>query len=49
MLEDETATTMKKFKLYYHTYNPAERKFIVGLATSKDGVRWKKVYDDILS
>ena len=28
--------------MYYHTYNPVERKFIIGLAISPDGVRWKK-------
>lgn len=31
------------FKIYYHTLNPAKGGFLVGMATSPDGLRWEKV------
>lgn len=32
-----------EYWMYYHTYNPISKKFIVGLATAKDGLlKWVK-------
>jgi len=31
------------YKMYYHTLNPANFAFSVGMAISEDGFRWKKV------
>ena len=28
--------------MYYHSYLPAERRWAVGLATSRDGFKWQK-------
>lgn len=29
-------------KMYYSAYDPSRRKWLVGLATSKDGFVWRK-------
>ena len=43
VMEDENSPASKRFKMYYHTYNPVTKKFVIGLALSKDGIRWGKV------
>ena len=33
-----------EYRMYYHTYNPKIKKFVVGLAIAKDGLlKWSKV------
>lgn len=33
----------RQFFLYYHTYNSKISKYMVGLATASDGIKWKKI------
>ena len=32
----------KDMRMYYHSYDESKQKFVVGLATSPDGFKWKK-------
>ena len=33
-----------EYRMYYHTYNPKIKKFVVGLAIAKDGLlKWTKM------
>lgn len=38
VLEDGSA-----YKMYYHTFDTKAKKYVIGLANSKDGIKWKKV------
>lgn len=33
---------IKSFKMYYHTYDAVSKKFVIGLATSTNGIKWVK-------
>ena len=32
----------KGYKMYYHTFDPKANKYVVGIAKSKDGIKWEK-------